>query len=348
MDVAVELAGQASCAATGRLDIATAQARAQILLREGRIAMVSGVQARPALGMRLVSGGCLSLTNLGTALNAHRQHPEMRLGDVLVRMGLVARVEVEQVAWEQMCDDVAAILTWADPTSTFSPLAPDAVPPAGPSVEELLRAAGDRARRWQAIVREIGGPDTVPNLSEDLMSAKDAALQPTDWAVLCRVDGRRSLRSIAEQAGLTLMEAASILKGLLAAGLATVPDAHLPDISARPASWPAPASMDHERPRAPHLNHAPQDARAEFGRLAAPVTPAGADAIGPTPVDTRSDATTAVPRPVPAPPPPPPPPPPPTADASWPVEQFDDPADLLRELSQLSGNDQTARRRGGR
>lgn len=337
MDVAAELAEQASRAATGRLDVATAPARARILLREGRVAMVGGVQARPALGMRLVSGGCLSLTNLGTALNTHRQHPEMRLGDVLVRMGLVARAEVERVAWEQMCDDTAAILTWTDPTSTFTPLAPDTVPPAGPSVEELLNATGERARKWQAIVREIGGPDTVPTLSDEVMSAKDAALQPTDWAVLCRVDGRRSLRSIAEQAGFTLMEAASILKGLLAAGLATVPAARMPDTSTRPPSWPAPASMsiDLEPPRRKpaHPNRVP-DATDGENAMNTPRVEVG----------SRNQGASAAHRSDVAPPAPPPPPP----STVWPVEQFDDPADLLRELSQLSGTDQTVRRRGAR
>ena len=305
MDVAAELLAQAERGATGALDIAASDNRAQIILRDGRVATVSAAgQTGPALGMRLVSGGCLSLTNLGAALNTARQHPHMRLGDVLVRMGLVERHEVEAVAWEQMCDDVAAILEWPDPTATFTAIAADAAPPAGPSVPELLSAAGERRQRWQQMVREIGGADSVPRLSDDALAGKDAALRPTDWAVLCRVDGRRSLRAIAEQSGFTLMEAASILRGLMAAGFATVPGMHLPATSTRPPVWPSPAAT-----QAPHSS--------------------------PPPVRTPS-----------APSPQPAPPPPPTAPAQWPVEEFDDPADLLRELSQLNGPEHTPRRRG--
>ena len=59
MDVAAELLAQAERGATGALDIAASDNRAQIVLRDGRVASVSAAgQTRPALGMRLVSGGC--------------------------------------------------------------------------------------------------------------------------------------------------------------------------------------------------------------------------------------------------------------------------------------------------
>jgi hypothetical protein len=231
--------------------------------------------------MRLVSGGCVSLTNLGTALTAHQQHPQMRLGDVLVRMGLARRADVEAVAWEQMSDEVAAILRWPDATASFSPMPPDALPAPGPSVEDLLAAAGERTHAWQQVVRRIGGPDTVPSLCDDLLGTRDVALRPTDWAVLCRVDGQRSLRSIADQAGFTVLEAAQVLNGLIAAGMVTVPETHLQPPAASPAPWPAP---------------------------------------GPAPA---------------------PPPPAPAVD-----DDYADPADMLRELSQL-GADPATRRRGG-
>ncbi len=210
-----------------------ADSQAHIHLHGGRVALLTGAQTPPALGMRLVSGGLLSLTNLGSALATQDKHPNMRLGDVLVRMGLVDRADVEAVAWEQMCDDMADILTWPEPTVTFTDAESGVVPPPGPSVEELLAAAAQRASQWQHVVREIGGPDTVPALSDDVMLAKDVALRPTDWAVLCRVDGRRSLRTIAKESGFTLLEAASILRGLLAAGLTSVPVKRVAPASSR-------------------------------------------------------------------------------------------------------------------
>jgi Domain of unknown function (DUF4388) len=305
MDVAAELTALAGRAATGQLTVGDGQLSIHILLRDGRVCTIEPSTARPALGMRLVSGGCVSLTHLGAALSMQQQHPHMRLGDVLVRMGLVQRQEVEAVAWEQMCDDMAAMLRWKDPVTGFEDLGPDAVPAPGPTVEALLTAAAGRDQRWQEIVRQIGGADTVPSLSDDMMGAKDRALRPTDWAVLCRVDGQRSLRSIASQAGFTTFEAASILLGLIAGGLVTVPVAHLPTAEDRPRPWPAAASPASAPPAPPSARVAPAPPP--------PVTPAPQPAAAPVVVD-----------------------------------QFDDPADLLRELSQLSGGLDAASRRRGR
>lgn len=299
MDVAAELAALAAKAATGRVDVTTSRTSALILLRDGCVCTVEQPTVRPALGMRLVSGGHLSLANLGAALSMQEQHPDMRLGDVLVRMGLVGRPEVESVAWEQLCDDVATILSWPDPVVGFSAQPVDRLTPPGPPVDEVLSAAAQRSRTWQQIVRQIGGPDAVPSLCDEVLTAKDVALRPTEWAVLCRVDGHRSLRSIADQAGFTTLEAASVLQGLLAAGLVSVPATHLPAPEERPPPWP-PA-----HPAAP---------------------PVRAPAASP-------HVTPAVRRPDPAP---------------APVDQFDDPADLLRELSQLGGLETGTRRRSGR
>ena len=172
MDVAAELLAQAERGATGALDIAASDNRAQIVLRDGRVASVSAAgQTRPALGMRLVSGGCLSLTNLGAALNTARQHPQMRLGDVLVRMGLVQRHEVEAVAWEQMCDDVAAILAWPDPTSGFTALNPTRCP-AWAQRFGIARGGWGTPTALAADRARDRGPDTVAHLADDAMGAK--------------------------------------------------------------------------------------------------------------------------------------------------------------------------------
>lgn len=311
MDVAAELRVLAASSASGRLDVQGPDAGAHILVREGRICSVDHSAARPALGMRLVSGGCLSLTNLGAALTAQQQHPQMRLGDVLVRMGLVQRRDVEAVAWEQLCDDIAATLRMTEGTTTFHPMAPDSLPPGGPSVEDVLTAAAERERAWQEVVRHVGGPDTVPNLSDEVMGTRDVALRPTDWAVLCRVDGQRSLQSIAEQAGFTTLEAALILQSLIAAGLVSVPEAHLPPVAEHPAPWPAPAPAQAPAAPAPRVAPAPAPAHA-------PAAPPARIAPAPPPA--------APPAPVVA-------------------DDYDDPADLLRELSQLGGLDPAPRRR---
>lgn len=238
MSIATELRERAARGQCGLLDVVTARMSGHVWLREGRICSISLSTASPALGMRLVSGGKLSLSSLGAALATQRQNPTMRLGDVLVRMGLVDRTDVEAVAWEQMCDGMATLLDLSDAAFTFTPVPVAQCPPPGPTVEEVIAAANSRAARWRDVVRQVGGSDTVPDLTDTLLHTHDLALRPEEWAVLCRVDGRRSLASIAGQAGFTILEGASILQGLIAADLVTVPIAPLPlPTPPQPATW---------------------------------------------------------------------------------------------------------------
>lgn len=254
MDVVVELRRLAQSSATGRLDIRAKQGSGWMALSDGRVVSVSLSTAHPALGMRLVSGGNLSVTSLGSALAMQQQHPEMRLGDVLVRMGLASRQDIEAVAWEQLCDDMLSLAEWTDIATNFTPLPPASVAPGGPSVEDLLAATHVRRQHLQKVVRDIGGADTVPELMQTSDHLPDGALRPVDWAVLCRIDGKRSLRQIGEQAGFTTVEAASILHGLISAGFARIPEAHLPAMEHKPAAWPqstpaqpAPQLVVHDR-----------------------------------------------------------------------------------------------------
>lgn len=279
MDMATQLRDAASRGMSGHLDAVSIRLSGQIWLREGRVCTVSLSSATPALGMRLVSGGKLSLNSLGTALATQKQNPAMRLGDVLVRLGLVTRQDVEAIAWEQMCDGLATLLDLRDVACTFTAVPATSCPPAGPTVEEVIAAAQSRASRWQEVVRQVGGSDTVAALTDDVIGGQDMTLRPEEWAVLCRIDGRRTLASIADQAGFTILEGASILQSLLAAGLVTVPQVPL-----LPAPEPPP--------------------------VAAPMP---ATAPAPTGWTSKTDL-------------------------------FDDPSDLLRELSELGGAEFSGRR----
>lgn len=289
MDLAAHLTGLAARNDTGRVEVTGAAGTAHLVVHDARICSVQISTARPTLAKRLVSTGHLTLVGFGAAVRTQQQHPQVGLGEALVRMGLITRADLESAHHEQICDDVATVLAWPDPEVIFHPVTTGTTPPPGIPVDEVLSAATARGRQWQQLEASIGGLLAVPAPADGAPTGQPLSLAPADWAVLCRVDGQRTLAAIAEQTGLTRLEVGEVLQELVAAGLLSVTP---------PAERPEPLA------RVIHLAEPPPAPEPE------PQPPA--------------------PTPAPDPEPPAREPEPPAPEA------FADPADLLRELSQLA------------
>ncbi len=215
----LELASQQ---ATGALIIRdTEDDEATVWFRDGFVYAVSVPGRRPLLGVRLMSSGAITPEALAEALEVQRTELQgWRLGELLVHLGFVDRSVVESFVLEQQRDMMADLLTWTMLSHVFrngrrtrTDLAPAV------EVVDLLAEARDRRSRWSAIVEGIGGPEAVPLLAASSSGATDVVLGPHDWALLCKVDGQRTLSDLADDCGFTLFEAGQVLAGLLAAGL---------------------------------------------------------------------------------------------------------------------------------
>lgn len=314
MDVAARLTELAADKSTGQLEVNGPAGVAHVIVRDAGICSVQILTGQPTLAKRLVSTGRLTLVGFGAAVRVHQEHPQIGLGEALVRMGLVTRPDVEAAQREQICDDIATILSWPGPEVSFHTGATATTPPPTASIDEVLRTAAARSEQLRSIEQAIGGPLAVPAPAEAASTGQIVSLQPADWAVLCRVDGQRTLATIADQTGLTRLEVGEVLRALVDAGLVSVtaPDSPPPPV-AQPVPLDAPPLAQPvalDAPSAPviHLAEPPRDALPASG-------PAAAANSGP----------------------------PPASDA------LDDPAELLRELSQLSlGSDPVANPRRGR
>jgi tetratricopeptide (TPR) repeat protein len=90
----------------------------------------------------------------------------------------------------------------------------------GLTAEALLMEAARRIDEWARMADRIPHADVVPALSDaegDHAAALD--LRPREWQVLAAVDGKTSVRSIADAVGLSEFEAARVVYGLLATGV---------------------------------------------------------------------------------------------------------------------------------
>src|SRR5205823_5146086 len=128
-----------------------------------------------------------------------------RLGELLVYLGFVDRDVVEAFVSEQLVDMLTDLLRWDVASHKFrknKKARQDVAPPQ--TVAELLTELQRRRARWEELSAELGGPDVVPMLSAQGGTADDVVLGPGEWALLCKVDGERSLADLAADCGYTL------------------------------------------------------------------------------------------------------------------------------------------------
>lgn len=197
-----------------------------VWVREGRIYALQVPGYRPALGIRLLSGGLVSPEQLSAAAVEQRERrPGQLIGEVLVGMGLVSPEVIDNFVREQVLDQAADLLDLEVAAADFHSGRhirqglSEAVDP-----EDLLAAAREcHAQRGQ-ILTQVGGRDVVPMLGPPTGSTADAPLGPYDWSVLCRVDGTRDLTELARVCGFTVVETAQIVADLVATGLLALPD----------------------------------------------------------------------------------------------------------------------------
>ncbi|HET9944336.1 MAG TPA: DUF4388 domain-containing protein, partial [Actinomycetes bacterium] len=197
---------------------------AEVFLRDGQVYAVSVPGRRVMLGVRLMSSGALTPEALAEALEIQRTELQgWRLGELLVHLGYVELAVVEEFVVEHLKDALADLFGW--PVSAWKfrknkKTRQDVAPPT--DVSTLIDDLRDRATTWEQILAAIGGPDGVPQLDSGTPS-DDVPLGPNEWALLCKVDGARSVADLAGECGFTLFEAGQVVSRLTEAGLVAVP-----------------------------------------------------------------------------------------------------------------------------
>lgn len=196
-----------------------------VWVRGGRIYAMQVPGYRPALGIRLLSGGLVSPEQLSAAAAEQRERrPGQLIGEVLVGMGYVGTDVIDAFVRQQVIDQIGDLLDLEIHSAEFHVGRHIRQGMSQPSeIEELLAAAHDsRARRTEVLAR-VGGPAAVPVLGPSQGGPSRTPLGPYDWALLCRVDGTRDLTELARVCGFTVMEAAQVVSDLMRSGLLALP-----------------------------------------------------------------------------------------------------------------------------
>ena len=196
---------------------------AEVYLRDGEVYAVIVPGRRAMLGVRLMSRGALTPEALAEALEIQRTELQgWRLGELLVHLGLRRarrRRGVRGRAPQGRADRPAGWPVAAWKFRKNKKTRQDVAPPT--PVADLFDDLRHRATTWETILDATGGPDAVPTLAASSPS-DDVALGPNEWALLCKVDGTRSVAELAAECGFTLFEAGQVVMRLVDAGLVAV------------------------------------------------------------------------------------------------------------------------------
>jgi hypothetical protein len=134
-------------------------------------------------------------------------------GRIYLQEGQIVHAEVGDFQGE---DAVYEMAIWNDGEFLFQP---DVRPPrvtVQRSNTTLFMEAARRIDEWRIIARKIPSMDMVPEIVPSLPQGRShVQLNTGEWMVLARIDGRRSVRELAQACGLSLFDTSKILYGLI-------------------------------------------------------------------------------------------------------------------------------------
>jgi tetratricopeptide (TPR) repeat protein len=299
---------------SGTLTLVRGQEQQSLRFRRGHIVNAHTNVLEDRLGEMLVRRGLLSEKDLARATEIVVRD-KRRLGEVLAELALIDANGLEDAVALHVHEMLAKVFAWPEGTYSFEEGPEgdaDAELTLKLSTGELILEAVRAVRDPDVVRYSLGDMDRVLALSSDpLLRFQTLALSPADGFVLSRVDGVASAREIVQMIPLPEEETQRSLFGLLSTGVIEYEGVRRPRDAAAPAHAARPKPEPGPPPARPAAPPSP--------RPAPPPPPSAA----PPPPPAAPPAPPAAPPAPPAAPPPPPPSPPerPAASAPGPLDE---------------------------
>ncbi|MGC8874826.1 MAG: DUF4388 domain-containing protein [Chloroflexia bacterium] len=230
---------------TGRLTIKRADDAATLYFEKGKLVYATQYSREERLGEMLVRMGRITAEQRDEALRLQQtSHAGKPLGAILVELGYITDEELKRYVRTQIEETVYRLFTWPDGEFRFDAgvlVAPEDVMITIPlGVENLIIEGVRRIDEWSRIRDRI--PDTnqvVKFVDQPSERARGVNLTPEEWRVFARINGKDSLRVIAERTGLSEFEVCRIVYGFMSAGLVElVKEKQAPAAEVPPSSPP--------------------------------------------------------------------------------------------------------------
>jgi Domain of unknown function (DUF4388) len=137
-------------------------------------------------------------------------------GQIFLNEGKIVHAQLEDVSGEEA---VYALAIWSRGDFKFEPGTGTEVRTISKSNTNLLMEAARRLDEWRVLSKKIPSTDTVPEFVVQDNREGQINLNTSEWLILSKIDGHRSIKAIAAAAGQSVFDAAKILYGLIATGL---------------------------------------------------------------------------------------------------------------------------------
>src|SRR5215813_13368427 len=155
-------------------------------------------------------------------------------GEIYLSDGKIVHAQLDEVQGEEA---VYALAIWSQGDFRFDPGVATDLRTITKSNTNLLMEAARRLDEWRVLSKKIPSTDLVPEFVVQEHRDGQINLNTSEWLILSKIDGHRSIKVIASTTRLSAFDAAKILYGLIATGLIRLRQPGTP-----PTPTPAPAA----------------------------------------------------------------------------------------------------------
>ena len=158
-------------------------------------------------------------------------------GQIYLHDGKIVHAQLEDAVGEEA---VYTLAIWSQGDFKFEPGTGTELRTISKSNTNLLMEAARRLDEWRVLSKKVPSTDWVPEFVVLDNREGQINLNTSEWMILSKIDGQRSVKQIAADCALSVFDVAKILYGLVAAGLIGLkePTGSHP----RPAPRPAPSA----------------------------------------------------------------------------------------------------------
>ncbi|HSB60874.1 MAG TPA: DUF4388 domain-containing protein, partial [Vicinamibacteria bacterium] len=163
-------------------------------------------------------------------------------GQIYLHDGKIVHAQLEDAVGEEA---VYTLAIWSQGDFKFEPGIATDERTITKSNTNLLMEAARRLDEWRVLSKKIPSTEMVPEFVVQDSREGQINLNTSEWLILSKVDGHRTVKEIAHASGLSVFDAAKMLYGLITTNLIRLrePPTARPAVPAAAAPAPAPSPI---------------------------------------------------------------------------------------------------------